>query len=86
MTYEYICEADIEPHVVEKFFLSFSSAAPEIDETLCPEHGCVAKRIPSSPFPAHLLGNPNGYHKPSPTKRFNTKTVSQKEGNKYSAG
>lgn len=84
--YEYLCTADVEDHVVEKFFTTFSSAQADIDETICPTHGCIAKRIPSQPFQALLLGNPDGYHRPSPTKRFTTKTVSQKDGNKYSAG
>lgn len=83
MTYEYQCP---EGHLIEKFFKSFSEAAPEEDKTTCLEHGVTAERIMSTPLAAHLYGDPEGYHKPSPTKRFNTKTVSKKDGNKHSAG
>ena len=82
--YEYLCEAEIESHVVEKFFKTFSAAASEEHESLCPDHGCIARRIMSAPLQAHLYGNPAGFNRPSPAKRFTYKTVSQKDGNKFS--
>lgn len=79
--YEYQCP---EGHVITEFFRSFSLASSYENSLPCPEHGCASPRVPSTPLPAHLYGNPNGYHNPSPTKRFNTKTVSQKDGNTFS--
>jgi hypothetical protein len=42
--------------------------------------------VPEVPLPAMFYGNPEGYFKPSATKRYNTKVVSQKEGNSSAAG
>jgi hypothetical protein len=43
------------------------------------------KQIPKNEFPTTLppmfFGNPEGYHKPSPTKRHSYKTINKKEGN-----
>lgn len=83
--YEYLCDNGMNQHVITKFFKTFSEAEPFIDEIQCGGHCIFAKRIPSLGSFA-LYGDPEGYHKPSPTKRFTTKTVSQKEGNKNSIG
>ena len=51
----------------------------------CPVcHGSVPRVLFSQTLEPHFYGT--GWHKPSPTKRFNYKTVSQETGNKYSAG
>lgn len=83
--YEYICEDSLQSHTITKFFKTFEEAEPFIDELKCDGHGCFARRIPSLGSFA-LYGNPDGYHNPSPTKRFTTKTVNQKDGNTHSIG
>jgi hypothetical protein len=45
-----------------------------------------AVKVMSRPLGFGLYGDPAGYDKPSATKRFNTKTVSRKEGNASSVG
>ncbi len=83
--YEYNCENGVNQHTIVKFFKTFEEAEPFIDEIKCDGHGCFCPRIPSLGSFA-LYGNPDGYSKPSPSKRFTTKTVSQKDGNKHSIG
>lgn len=82
MTYEYRCA---NHHEFELFFKSFSAAEPHEKETKC-DCGEVAKRVPSLSLEAHLYGNPSGYSKPSPTKRYSTKLVSKLTGNKSAVG
>jgi hypothetical protein len=78
---EFLCSRE---HVTEKLFLSFK-AAEGVDEVTCSECGEVATRIVSTPFPAHFYGNPDGYHKPSATKRTSYKLASER-GNAASSG
>lgn len=60
-----------------------------VDESLsrpCTVCGKKSPRITYSvPLQAHFYGRPEGYHKPSPTKRHSYKLAS-KGGNKDSAG
>jgi hypothetical protein len=84
---EYEC---ILGHRTEQFYKTIS-AAEDAKAIACPKCSELnstkfAVKVPSRPLEAHLYGNPEGYHKPGATKRFNTKTVSQKDGNKYAAG
>lgn len=72
-------------HRSEKFYGTIT-AGDRVPHIPCPVCTQDAPKVPSSPLQAHFYGNPDGYDKPSPTKRFNTKTVSQKEGNRYSGG
>lgn len=83
--HEYSCE---KGHKFERFFTTFRAADEEQTVTACDEDGCdaVAHRGIGLPFPAMFYGNPDGYHKPSPTKRHSTKLVSAKDGNKHSIG
>ncbi len=69
----------------ERLFMTFA-AAVGVEYTACDKCGSFAKRVEfSTPCPAHLLGNPEGYHKPSPTKRHSYKLAAAK-GNAKSAG
>jgi hypothetical protein len=87
--HEYRCTAG---HKFEKMFLTFSAAEEaESKEVSCEaKMSCYAKArrvdFEAPPLPAHFYGNPDGYHKPSPTKRHSTKLVSAKDGNKNSVG
>lgn len=72
-------------HRTERFFRSISDGE-EIVTVHCEDCNDLAQKVPSIPLQAHLYGNPDGYHKPSPTKRFNTKTVSQIQGNSSAIG
>jgi hypothetical protein len=69
-------------HRQEVFFRSISAGA-EVNEVSCIDTTCMAKavKVPSVPMQAHLYGSPDGYYKPSPSKRWSNKTISQKEGN-----
>ena len=49
----------------EKIIQSIS-AAEKVEFILCPVCGLKAGKQLSIPFPAHLHGSPEGYHKPSP--------------------
>lgn len=78
-------------HVTEKVFLTFAAVDElenYVDEDdyfngnnvtgkfiRCPQCQEMAVMIDSVPLPAHFLGNPEGYHKPSPTKRHSYKHV-----------
>lgn len=79
---EYQCS---EGHITEKLFLTFAAAEGQ-DCVECEECGQEADMVPSVPFPAMFFGSPDGYHKPSPRKRYSTKLVSQKDGNKHAIG
>lgn len=74
---EYKCA---EGHVTEVFYRTISAAEGR-DQASCGTCLEQAARIISTPLPAHLYGDPAGYHKPSPSKRFSNKLTS-KEGNK----
>lgn len=81
--HEYKC---VQGHTFEKLFLTFK-AADDAKGLVCPTCRGTAKRVEFSvPYPALLLGNPEGYHKPSPTKRYSYKKVSSLEGNRGSGG
>lgn len=80
--YEYDCPAG---HRLEKFFTTFSEAEKHEDKTKCAEHNRTARRVQSVPLPGHFYGDPAGYDRPSPTKRYSTKLATQK-GNEHSAG
>ena len=84
--YNYLACKRCEAPPFEKFFKTFAEAEPFTLGADCLECGNVCIRGVEVPFNAHLLGNPDGYHKPSPTKRHSTKTVSEKQGNKFSIG
>lgn len=73
-----------EGHITERFFKTFA-AADDVTITFCEHCEGVGERIISTPLPAMFYGNPDGYHKPSATKRYNTKLVTQK-GNAHAAG
>lgn len=83
--HEYKCS---KGHVTEQLLLSFPEAErvkhKPITCTVCGREAELQEF--SVPQPGHFYGNPDGYYKPSPTKRFSTKLVSQKEGNKSSIG
>lgn len=79
--HEFACKNE---HVTTKLFLSFASAEG-VEEIPCEECGEPANRVMSVPFPAHLYGNPDGFYKPSPTKRYSYKLATEK-GNADSAG
>lgn len=81
--YEY--ETESGEHF-EIFFKSFKEAEPFIDIAPSPTTGELGKRVVSIPLEPHLYGDPAGYHKPSPTKRYSTKLVSRKEGNASAIG
>lgn len=72
-------------HVTERLFMTFTEAEG-VHYIECSDCQIDAYRIDSVPAPGIFLGNPDGYHKPSPTKRYSTKLVSQNDGNKHSAG
>jgi hypothetical protein len=78
---EYRCQ---EGHTTEKFFRSITEgeASPSIQCLACRK---PALKIFSIPLPAHFYGNPEGYDKPSPAKRFSTKLAAQ-SGNSGSMG
>ena len=67
--YEYLCESSMHSHIITKFFKTFGECSEFIDQVKCDGHGCYAVRIPSVGSFA-LYGDPEGYHKPSPTKRL----------------
>jgi hypothetical protein len=85
--YEYRCP---NGHEFEEFFASFSEARPYEDTIVCQlseECNEIAIRaFLTPPLEAMMYGNPEGYGKPSATKRHNTKLVSQIEGNKNAVG
>jgi hypothetical protein len=69
-------------HMTEKLFVSFAKAQ---GVTQIPCVTCQApstKQSFSTPLPAHLYGTPDGYYKPSPTKRTTTKAFSGIHGNR----
>jgi len=87
--HEFKCDSG---HITERFFKTFEQAEG-VDFVACDEfvNGRLCNRpadrvIFSRTLEPMFYGNPDGYAKPSPTKRFNTKTVSQKEGNKNAIG
>ena len=81
MTYQYECPTC--KATMEKFFRSISAGdAPQV----CEKCGAPTKKQFSRILGFGLYGNPEGYAKPSACKRFNTKTVSQKEGNSSAIG
>lgn len=84
--YEYECRGGKETHTFSVFYKTFKEAEVHENHAACHVHKCIGDRIVSMPLQAHLYGNPDGFSKPSPTKRFTYKTVSQKEGNSSSAG
>lgn len=88
--YEYECK---EHGRFEVFFTTFSVAQAFEGWTQCMATDDLARlclepspRVMSVPCEAMLYGNPDGYHKPSATKRHSTKLVSSIEGNKGAAG
>lgn len=76
--YEYDCPVG---HHSTKLYTTFKEAEPFIDSAQCSECGVEAKRVQSVPFEAHFYGNPDGYYKPSPSKRFSTKLVNSNGNN-----
>lgn len=52
----------------------------------CPKCGETVKRkeFMVTALPLSFFGNPDGYHKPAPSKRHSYKTVSAKTGNRDS--
>jgi hypothetical protein len=89
----YECSAG---HRTERFFKTISEGEL-YDMIICDACGdeslpgggkkyVLAKKVPSAPLGFGLYGSPEGYDKPSPTKRYSTKLVSRKEGNASSAG
>jgi Zinc ribbon domain len=80
--HEYECR---QGHRFEKLFLTFKAADDAMSTIGCPTCGGPAKRVEFSvPYPAHFFGAPEGYHKPSPSKRHSYKIASAKHGNKLS--
>jgi hypothetical protein len=82
--FEYECSAG---HITEKLFLTFGAAEKEKSDPIpCKACGESAElKEFSVPRPAMFLGNPDGYHRPSPTKRYSTKLATEK-GNATSIG
>lgn len=92
--FEYKCS---EGHVFEFFFKTFKESEG-INRIAC--HEClllrrgeprriirIAERVEfSTPSEAMFYGNPEGYAKPSATKRHSTKLVSSLEGNSSAVG
>jgi hypothetical protein len=76
-------------HVVEYFCRSISEGE-RLTQVVCGEcmtdPPTMAKKIISMPLPAHLYGDPQGWSRPSPTKRHSTKLVSKKTGNESAVG
>jgi DNA-directed RNA polymerase subunit RPC12/RpoP len=97
--HEFRCSND---HLTERLFLTFAAVDelenygledPTTGDLIesgkyirCPQCEEMALMQMSVPFPGHFYGNPEGYQKPSPTKRHSTKLVSAKEGNRNSIG
>lgn len=79
---EYKCE---NGHVSEHFYKTFAAAEGQ-SVMLCSTCNKPAPLIYSVPLGFSLYGNPDGWTHPSPSKRYNTKTVSQKEGNRNACG
>lgn len=80
MIFEYECA---KKHRTEKIFLKFGVETPTI---VCPNCGGTAQRLEFSvPAPGMFFGDPGGYYKPSPRKRFSNKLAAQK-GNSGSTG
>lgn len=71
-------------HITEKLFLSFG-AAHGVDVIPCGTCEEAGTKIDSVPLPAHFYGNPDGYDRPSPAKRYSTKLAAQ-NGNEHSMG
>lgn len=84
-TYEFHCNPCNE---TREIFMSMKEADQrEYDGSIvCDTCMRPISRVPVVPLQSHLYGDPSGYHKPSPLKRFNTKTVSQKRGNNGAIG
>lgn len=80
--YEYRCPKCGK--LTERFYTSFASAS-NASSVAC-QCGALSLRVPSVPLKPHLYGRPDGYHHPSPTKRFSTKVASEIDGNKYTDG
>lgn len=59
---EFLCG---KGHLTEKIIFSIAEA-DKVDFIKCPKCGEKAGKQLSLPFPAHLHGSPEGYHKPSP--------------------
>jgi hypothetical protein len=72
--YEYQCG---EGHVTERLFKTFQ-AAEGIDWVVCATCAGTADRVLSVPFPAHFHGNPDGFYKPSPQKRFSYSKMTER--------
>lgn len=81
--YSHICD---DGHETEVFYLTFRAAEGAVRIVPCKTCGKPARKQDFSvPAPGQFFGNPDGYYKPSPRKRFSNKLVSQKEGNKHSS-
>lgn len=75
----------LKGHVTEQMFLTFK-AAEGVVSIQCPTCKGEAVRLDFSvPAPGMFYGNPEGYYKPSPRKRFSNKLAAQK-GNSGSTG
>jgi hypothetical protein len=86
VTYEYRCPFSARKETFEKFFKSFSEAEKYAEFAPCPVCEAESPRVMSATLGFGLYGAPDGYYKPSPTKRFNTKLVSSIEGNSSAIG
>lgn len=76
-------------HTFERFFKTFKEAegVNAIQCEKCLPCRNVATRVEFSvPSEGMFYGNPDGYAKPSATKRYSTKLVSSIEGNKSAVG
>lgn len=60
--HEFLCP---KGHLTEKIIFSIAEAE-KVEFIDCPKCGQKAGKQLSIPFPAHLHGSPEGYHKPSP--------------------
>ena len=83
-SYQYVCTTCNNEFT--EFYRSFAAGAEFIDEAPCKQCQGKADRVQSVPLQAALYGSPEGYFRPSPTKRFTTKTVSKEDGNQWSGG
>jgi putative FmdB family regulatory protein len=69
-----------------EFLIQSFKEAEQTEEVMCPDCGGRALKQIGVPFPAHFYGNPDGYYKPSPTKRHSYKLADKDKGNKHSGG
>ena len=79
--YEYACPVH---KTFDRFYKSFIEAEQYLEEAPCPQCKRASSRIVSAPLGFGLYGE--GFYKGSATRRYSTKLVSKKDGNKNAIG